>query len=80
MFELADPPDYEPVPAASVASRAYREGRDPVDLAYDLLLADNGRAFLYLPVLNYDDGTSTRRARCSRTRTQCPVSVTAART
>ena len=56
MFELADPPDYEPVPAASVASRAYREGRDPVDLAYDLLLADNGRAFLYLPVLNYDDG------------------------
>jgi N-acyl-D-aspartate/D-glutamate deacylase len=56
MFELADPPDYEPEPAASVASRAHREGRDPVDLAYDLLLADDGRTFLYLPVLNYDDG------------------------
>jgi N-acyl-D-aspartate/D-glutamate deacylase len=56
MFELADPPDYEPAPAASVASRAHREGRDPIDLGYDLLLADDGRAFLYLPVLNYDDG------------------------
>jgi len=56
MFELADPPDYEPEAGASVASRAHREGRDPVDLAYDLLLADDGRAFLYLPVLNYDDG------------------------
>jgi N-acyl-D-aspartate/D-glutamate deacylase len=56
MFELGDPPDYEPPPSSSVANRARAEGREPADLAYDLLLADGGRAFLYQPILNYDDG------------------------
>jgi N-acyl-D-aspartate/D-glutamate deacylase len=56
MYELGDPPDYEPDPSASIAARAAREGRDPVEMAYDLLLADEGRAFLYVPVLNYPDG------------------------
>ena len=56
MYVLGDPPDYEPDPATSVASRAAREGREPLDLAYDLLIADEGRAFLYQPVLNFVDG------------------------
>jgi N-acyl-D-aspartate/D-glutamate deacylase len=56
MFELGDPPDYEPDPATSIAARAARDGRDPLDLAYDLLLADGGRAMLYLPSLNWADG------------------------
>ncbi|HEX2578395.1 MAG TPA: amidohydrolase family protein [Aquihabitans sp.] len=55
-YELGDPPDYEPDPSTSIAAQAARAGRDPLDLAYDLLLADDGHAFLYLPVLNYPDG------------------------
>ena len=52
VFELGDPPDYEPDPSTSIATRAARDGRAPSDLLYDVLL--QGPA--YMPVLNYFDG------------------------
>jgi N-acyl-D-aspartate/D-glutamate deacylase len=56
MHEVTDPPDYEPGPESSIARRAADAGRTPLDLAYDLLLGNDGRALLYVPILNYGDG------------------------
>jgi N-acyl-D-aspartate/D-glutamate deacylase len=53
IFRMGDPPDYEPAPEASIAARAEREGRDPTDLLYDLLLEQNGRELLLRPLLGY---------------------------
>ena len=56
IFPLNDPPDYEPAPEDSIAAMATRQGRDPADLAYDMLLENDGKAILYRPLSNYTDG------------------------
>lgn len=53
MFRLGDPPNYEPDPADSAAATAAREGREPIDVAYDWLLEQDGRALIYQPILNW---------------------------
>ncbi len=56
LFALGDPPDYEPPAEKSVAALAARRGIPPAELAYELLLQDEGRQLLYRPVLNYSHG------------------------
>ncbi len=62
LFPLGDPPDYEPTPDQSIAAIAAREGRDPKEVAYELLMRRDGRELLYFPLFNYSDGNleSTR--------------------
>jgi N-acyl-D-aspartate/D-glutamate deacylase len=55
IFPLGNPPDYEPAPDSSIAACAKREGRPVLDLALDLLLQDEGRAFLFAPFSNFAD-------------------------
>ena len=55
IFPLGNPPDYEPPREAAIGPRARREGREPAELALDLILEDEGRAMLYAPFANYAD-------------------------
>ena len=52
-FPLKEAPDYEPTREQSVAERAVREGRNPREVAYDLMLEDEGENYLYHPLGNY---------------------------
>ncbi len=45
--------EMEPEAADTVEARAKREGREPEELVYDLLLEAEGRAFLLFPFTNY---------------------------
>jgi N-acyl-D-aspartate/D-glutamate deacylase len=56
-FPMGDPPDYEPKPDASIAAIARRANCDPLAVVYDALLADDGRGLLYVPFLNFNDGS-----------------------
>lgn len=55
---LGDPVDYEPGPESTLAAVAARRGVDPLELAYDTFLSEDGAGLLYLPILGYSQGTS----------------------
>jgi N-acyl-D-aspartate/D-glutamate deacylase len=55
-FELDGAVDYEPAPEQSIAARARAQGRDPFDLALELMMRDDGQALLLHPFENYCGG------------------------
>ena len=52
LFPLGDPPNYHPSPEESIATQAHAAGVPPLELIYDELLKDEGRAVLYRPSAN----------------------------
>lgn len=55
MYPVEAVQDYEPSAAKSVAALAQARGVDPLALAYDLLLEDDGQAMFFLQYTNYED-------------------------
>ncbi len=57
MFLMGDPPDYEQPLERAVAALAVERGRSPEEVALDHMLSQEGRGMLYLPFLNYANGS-----------------------
>jgi N-acyl-D-aspartate/D-glutamate deacylase len=53
MFRFTDPLNYTPAREDSVAAIAAREGRTPQDVAYDMLIDDDGKGFIFACIVNY---------------------------
>jgi N-acyl-D-aspartate/D-glutamate deacylase len=53
IYPLGNPPNYEPPRDSAIGAEARRTGRAPAEVAYDALLEDEGRAFLFSPFANY---------------------------
>lgn len=53
VFPLGEDLDYEPLATDSLAGRAAASGVAPLELFYDLMLADDGRTMFLVPMFNY---------------------------
>ena len=57
MYLMGERPDYEPRPSQTVAALALARNLTPEAVALDHMLSGGGRGMLYLPFLNYADGS-----------------------
>ncbi|MCE9598281.1 MAG: amidohydrolase family protein [Spirochaetia bacterium] len=55
LFELGDQPDYEQPVQNSLGAQAKGRGIAPLDLIYDTMLKNEGRALIYFPIYNYTE-------------------------
>ena len=56
VYLLEGSPDYEPGPEESIKARAEAAGVGPLELFYDLMLGDDGKALFVVPFFNYAHG------------------------
>jgi N-acyl-D-amino-acid deacylase len=55
-YEMDPDFNYEPTAEESILARSTAAGVSGDEYAYDLLCRDDGKGFIYLPILNYADG------------------------
>jgi N-acyl-D-aspartate/D-glutamate deacylase len=53
MFRFTDPLNYTPAREDSISAIAAREGRTEQDVAYDMLIEDGGKGFIFACLVNY---------------------------
>jgi N-acyl-D-aspartate/D-glutamate deacylase len=56
MFRFGNPPNYQPKLEDSIAAIAARGNQSPQEVAYDMLIEDDGASFIYHPLGNYAYG------------------------
>ncbi len=64
MFRLGNPPDYTPRPEQSLAALAAASGRTEAEVAYDVLLEDDGMGFIFVPLANYTGEAASELPAC----------------
>jgi N-acyl-D-amino-acid deacylase len=57
IYPLGDPPNYEPTQESSLAAQALARGVHPAELAYDMLLENDGHGLLLAALANYGSGS-----------------------
>jgi N-acyl-D-aspartate/D-glutamate deacylase len=53
LYELGDPPNYEPAPEDSIAARAAAAGVPPRAYCFDLMMKNDGKNVIYFPCFGY---------------------------
>ena len=60
LYELGDPPNYEPGPEDSIAAKAAAAGVPPQQHCFDVMMKNGGKNVVYFPCFGYSAGDLSR--------------------
>lgn len=60
LYELGTPPNYEPAPEDSIASKAKAAGVSATEYAFDVMMKNDGKNVIYFPCFGYGTGDLSR--------------------